>query len=225
MTMSRRPTMGIWAIIPVKSLRESKRRLAHLLSADERAQLIERFLHNALAALNRATAVHATIVISSDPVALAAARRHGAHALAETAPCGLNTDVAEAVAFAVAQAAAGVLILPADLPFLRAADVEAMLAVAVGDENGRAPAARQPYIAICTDAARNGTNALLLCPPAGFAFHYGPGSFSLHAAEARRRGMLVYEVCAPGLQFDLDTEADWLACRDRVDMFAPASGP
>lgn len=216
--------MGIWAIIPVKSLRESKRRLARLLSADERAQLIERFLHNALATLNQVTVVHATIVISSDPVALAAARRHGAHALLETAPCGLNTAVAEAVAFAVAQGAAGVLILPADLPFLHPADVEAMLAVAVGDANGRAPGARRPYIAICTDAARNGTNALLLCPPAGFTFHYGPGSFNLHAAEARRRGMLVHEVCAPGLQFDLDTEADWLACRARLGALSHAPG-
>jgi 2-phospho-L-lactate guanylyltransferase len=219
--------MDIWAIIPVKSLQGSKRRLAHMLSAEARAQLIWRFLDNALVVLNQVTAVHTTLVISSDADVLALAQQRGAHVVAEAEPHGLNTAVAEALKFAVARGAEGVLILPADLPFLRVDDVEAMLAVAAAATKGgneRESPPRQPFMAICTDAARNGTNALLLCPPAGFTFHYGPGSFGHHVAEALRCGMLVHEVSAPGLQFDLDTETDWLAFRAKLGALSHTPG-
>ena len=44
--------MTTWAVIPVKPLRDSKRRLEHLLSAEERAALIYQFLDNLLTVLD-----------------------------------------------------------------------------------------------------------------------------------------------------------------------------
>lgn len=194
--------MTTWAVIPVKYLRESKRRLAHLLTADERAGLIRGFLDNLLDVLARADGIDRTLVVTADDEVAALARRHGGRVLWEVVPLGLNGAVETGVALAAAEGATAVLVLPADLPFARVEDVATML---------RPPAVDgRPGIAICGDETLDGTNALLLAPPGDFTFHYGPGSFHAHLGEAARRGRAAEVVNAPGLRFDLDTESDWL---------------
>jgi 2-phospho-L-lactate guanylyltransferase len=193
--------MTIWAIIPVKPLTESKTRLAHLLTANERADLMRCFLQNALWTLNCVPAIGRILVISSDPEVLKMARQHGAMTIAEVQAQGLNTAVTRAAQYAQCQKASGILILPADLPFMQTADIERMIQ-AVRQKPGR-------VMAICTDDKNDGTNALLLAPPTQFTFHYGQGSFCQHLQEATRLGYSTHIVTAPGLQFDLDTEADW----------------
>jgi 2-phospho-L-lactate/phosphoenolpyruvate guanylyltransferase len=103
----------------------------------------------------------------------------------------------------VRQGADSVLILPADLPLLQTADITALL-----DTTRRQPDA--PLMVICGDETAQGTNALLLAPPAPFTFHFGPGSFARHLQEAEENGRLVRVVNGHSLQFDLDTEADWI---------------
>ncbi len=195
--------MTTWAIIPVKPLHESKRRLAHLLSADTRAELILQFIDNLLAVLNETPGIDHTLVVTGDPTAMAMGQKYGAELLIEPAPTGLNAAVSRGVEHAVNLGATTALILPADLPFACVEDIEAMLQ----PREGRASS----LMAISGDAVEDGTNALLLTPPTGFTFHYGPGSFAAHLAEAKARGRTVHRVNAHGLRFDLDTEADWLA--------------
>ena len=98
--------------------------------------------------------------------------------------------------------ASAVLILPADLPFASVEDIELMLRPRTTDP--------RPLIALSSDEAGEGTNALLLAPPGDFVFHYGPGSFRAHCREAESNGRAVHIVDASGLRFDLDTESDWL---------------
>jgi 2-phospho-L-lactate guanylyltransferase len=193
--------MTIWAIIPVKPLTESKTRLAHLLTAAERADLMRRFLQNALLTLNCVAAIERILVISSDAEVLALAQQHGALTIAEKEARGLNTAVTQAARYAQKKHASGLLILPADLPFMQTADIERMIEV-VAQNPGR-------VLAICTDDKQDGTNALLLSPPTDFTFHYGQGSFRQHLQEAARLAYTPHIITTPGLQFDLDTEADW----------------
>ena len=236
--------MPTHAIIPVKHLHDSKRRLAHLLSADERADLIGRFLDNLLLTLDAAPGIDRTLVVTCDPAVVRLARRRGADVLLEPAADGLNAAAARGAAHAAAQGATAVLLLPADLPFARAEDIEAMVRPLTTDrrppeeahakaqssqgakEEGqaysslplrlgplaplRARSSLAPLLAVCPDETEDGTNALLLAPPGDFTFHYGPGSFHAHLAEAERRGRPAHVIPAPGLRFDLDTESDWL---------------
>ncbi len=195
--------MTTWAIIPVKPLRESKRRLSHMLSADERADLILTFLDNLLLMLNATPGIDRILVVSGDPLVTTLAEKYGALVLNEPTPTGLNTAVARGMAYAAGQGAPSVLILPADLPFARDEDIDAMLRSL--DIVGR------PLLAVCGDETDQGTNALLLAPPGDFTFRYGPGSFRAHLAEAAAQGRAIYTINAPGLRFDLDTENDWLA--------------
>ena len=215
--------MPTHAVIPVKTLHDSKRRLAHLLSAEERADLIGRFLDNLLLTLSATPGIDRTLVVTCDPDVVRLARRRGAEVLLEPAADGLNAAAARGAAHAAAQGATAVLLLPADLPFVRVEDIEAMLqpleqgpgARGQGPGEERSSLAPSPWplapsLVVCPDETEDGTNALLLAPPGDFAFHYGPGSFRAHLAEAARRGRAAHVVPAPGLRFDLDTESDWL---------------
>ena len=227
--------MPTHAIIPVKYLHDSKRRLAHLLSAEARADLIGRFLDNLVLTLSAAPGIDRTLVVTCDPAVVQLAQRRGADVLLESAADGLNTAAARGAVHALAGGASAVLLLPADLPFARVEDIEAMLRPLEQVPGSRfqvpgkehpplatrhSPLATSslepgtwnlaPILAICPDETEDGTNALLLAPPGDFTFRYGPGSFRAHLAEAARRGRPAHVVPAPGLRFDLDTESDWL---------------
>jgi 2-phospho-L-lactate/phosphoenolpyruvate guanylyltransferase len=196
--------MTIWAIIPVKPPLQSKRRLAHLLSPEERADLIGGFLDGMLAELRQVEGLSKLLIVSRDPAVGAIARRHDVVLLEEKRPFGLNSAVTQAAAWAGAQGASGVLILPVDLPFLRATDIQEML-------DALPPA---PALLLAADSLSQGTNGLLVTPPNNFAFHYGPNSLHKHLQEAQEREMACRVLHCPGLQFDLDTEADWQIYRN-----------
>lgn len=198
--------MTTWAIIPVKPLHDSKRRLAHLLSAEARAELIHHFLDNLLANLSEAPGIDGVLVVTGDAEVTALAESHGAAVLVETEPSGLNEAARRGAALTARQGATAALILPADLPFARVEDIERMLRPL--------EEAYGPLLAVCGDEVEDGTNALLLAPPGDFTFHYGPGSYRAHLDEAAARGRTTCIINAPGLRFDLDTEGDWLAYRD-----------
>lgn len=213
--------MTTWAIIPVKPLHDSKRRLAHLLSAGARAELIHHFLDNLLATLNDVPGIDRVLVVTGDAEVTALAQNHGAAVLLETEPSGLNEAVRGGTALAARQGATAVLILPADLPFARVEDIEQMLAPLPTAPlptdllpAAPLPTTHHPLLAITGDETEEGTNALLLAPPGDFTFRYGPGSYHAHLAEAAARDRAIHIVNAPGLRFDLDTEGDWLAYRD-----------
>lgn len=117
----------LWAIIPVKPLRESKSRLSGVLSPDERAELTRFVLQRTLRILRQVEAVDQIMVVSRDPGLLKMARQIGAVTLVEGSRPGLNVALTRAAYVAAAQRATSLLILPSDLPLLTAADVQMML--------------------------------------------------------------------------------------------------
>lgn len=219
--------MEIWALIPVKSLLQSKRRLAHVLAAEQRAELITSLLRRELDVLSRVPALRQVLVISSDPQVWKIARRQGVLVEEEAYSPGLNAAVTRGMERAAGHGAHAVLILPVDLPYVDVADVEMMVgsgwkgamphtlgpAVAGYEgEYGTLPErANVCAMSICADAEGDGTNALFLDPARDFTFHFGPGSFQKHLQEAQKRGRHVHIISAPGMKFDIDSESDWVA--------------
>jgi 2-phospho-L-lactate/phosphoenolpyruvate guanylyltransferase len=201
--------MSTWTVIPVKQLVDSKRRLAHLVSPIERAELITYFLDNLLDVLASVSAVNHILVVTADAAVAALARKRKTGVLIEATPSDLNEAVSQGVAMAIAESATAVLILPVDLPFVQVEDVETILASGSSTTGS--------LMAICGDESETGTNALYLAPPANFTFHYGPGSFQAHLEEGRVRGRSIQVVRTPGLRFDLDDEKDWLIYNGRLD--------
>ena len=101
-----------------------------------------------------------------------------------------------------------VVILPADLPNVTAAEID-----------GLVRAGRRGGFAIASDAAGVGTNALCLASPHPFLFQFGLDSRRLHLQQAERTGLSSEVIRLPGLEFDVDSpddlnhldEQQWLA--------------
>ncbi len=207
--------MSLWAVIPLKPLLQSKSRLAAVLSAEQRAELIRVIFRRTLSVLQQVSAVQHILVISSDPDVWQLAETYHVFTLHEERPSGLNTAVSVAVHHATQQGATSTLILPADLPFLQKEDVWQLIH-ALSPINNQPPHQMAPgKMVISTDLHQDGTNALLLTSPLGFTFHYGPGSFHHHLRQARQLHLSIHSVHSPRLQFDLDTVEDWRAYQTR----------
>ncbi len=186
------------AVVPQKSLAAAKGRLGTILPADARAALSLRLLSIVCASLRAAPAVEEVIVMTPDPHVRAFAAASGVRSVWDPCP-GFNEALLEVIRSLPAHSHA-IVIMAADLPLLRTADVAAFLA---------AGTPRTAVLAPARDGT--GTNALLIPPATGIRPAFGPASLTVHRDRARALGLRVAEVNRPGLAFDLDTPADLVA--------------
>lgn len=204
-----RGTQPLWVLIPVKPFGEGKSRLAPRLSRAQRAELsralLARVLH-ATAAENM-PAIAGRVVVSRDPAALQMATSAGAHPLRELTP-ELNAALEQGRAFAVAQGAQALLVLPADLPNVSPAALEALLRAAVEPAECGNHDWGAPWGVAIVASATGGTNALLLQPADAIPFAFGPASALRHCALARARGLPARWIENPALLLDVDLPAD-----------------
>ncbi|HLE27805.1 MAG TPA: 2-phospho-L-lactate guanylyltransferase [Anaerolineales bacterium] len=190
--------MTIWAIVPVKPFLRSKSRLARVLSPQERAGLSREFLGHALDVLAQVPAITQTLVISRDSEALALAREYRAYTVTESGAPDLNQALRRATEAARGLGADAVLILPTDLPFLSASDVQQLIA----DEGA------EPTVVIAPDRRESGTNALFVRPPGWMDYAFGRGSFRRHLDLAAKAGAQVRLCRLPGAALDVDVPED-----------------
>ena len=192
--------MTLFAVVPVKDLAGTKSRLEPVLSGAGRAGLTLHMMKNVLAALQDAGVEH-VCVVSPDRKVLTTAEEAGAAPILQRSR-GLNPALEEAREWAVEGGATALLVFPADLPLLRAPDVEALLEAAEGhDREG-------PLAVVSPDSASAGTNALLLRPPDALPFLFGLDSFEAHLNAAEERGTPTRVCRRDGIAFDLDTAED-----------------
>ena len=190
--------MTLFAVVPVKDLVGTKSRLEPVLNASGRAGLTIYMMNNVLAALKGAGVEH-TCVVSPDRTVLSLAEEAGAQPLLQEGD-GLNQALEQARDWASERGAASLLVLPADLPLLRAPDVGVIVEAAEQVEG--------PLAVVCPDATGEGTNALLLRPPDALPFLFGPDSFNGHLSAARERELQTRTCHRTQLAFDLDTAHD-----------------
>jgi 2-phospho-L-lactate guanylyltransferase len=110
----------------------------------------------------------------------------------------------------LARPSPSLLVVSADLPWLRAADVSALVAIA---GTGRS-------VVIAPDRSGEGTNALLLSPFDAIPFRFGAGSRRAHAAEAEASKSRLCYFQADGTANDVDEPADL----DRLRGIGPLVG-
>ena len=192
-------------IIPCRSLRGGKTRLAPCLNAEARRKLCERLLLQTLDLAARLVAPDYIRVVSGDEDALAIASGYRVCALSD-AGSGLNAalETARASLKTDNTATDTILILPIDLPF------------ATADALHRAKS-RAGDIVIAPDASGTGTNLLLL-RDAGLwrlPFRFGPGSYAAHLAAARAHGLTATTFRDRRIAFDIDQPEHYRTWRAR----------
>lgn len=181
----------IVAAVPLKRLAEAKSRLAPHLSHEQREELVVRLVTQTIEALRDSDAVERIVLVTAEEAL-------GQHLGVQTVPDagGLNPSLRGAASWAMREGARGLLIVPADLAFLRAEDISAL--VQSRPERGIAIAPTED----------GGTGALLLSPPDVLPPAFGPDSFARHVRSARQAGLEVRENGRRGFSVDVDTLRD-----------------
>ncbi|HKP11066.1 MAG TPA: 2-phospho-L-lactate guanylyltransferase [Blastocatellia bacterium] len=185
-------------LIPLKDPANAKTRLASLLSPDERRRLAWAMFEDVSRAAAGAARADGVCLVSSYAPAIAHARRLGWEALVEHAQASESASIDWASRVLAGRGVAAVLRLPADLPLVRAEDVDALLATEVST----------PAAILVPSREGTGTNAILRTPPTLFPSRFGPNSLALHRAEAARVGVECLIVSSERIALDIDEPAD-----------------
>jgi 2-phospho-L-lactate guanylyltransferase len=179
--------------VPVRPLQDAKTRLAPILSAGERAELMLAMVEDVLAAA-AAQSGWETWVISSDARVLDAARAAGAEAVPE-AGATLLAAVRQVETAALERGAPRLAVLLADLPWVTARALADVLEVSAPVVAARA-------------ASDGGTNLLVRTPPDAIRPRFGRDSFQKHLWAARRARVEAVAAESEELAFDLDDADD-----------------
>ena len=189
---------GIVAIVPMKPLGQSKTRLSGVLSQQERADLSLAMFGRVVAAA--CEALGGVWVIGGDEAVKLTAEDLGAVWLEDP-----GNDLNGSLSFALDKACIdgkSAIYLPADLPFVTAADITKIAQASNGGETLTLSPAQQD----------GGTNAMLIPKCLSFPPLLGKNSFEMHKLQASSLG-IPYTVClSDGLALDLDTPDDLALC-------------
>ncbi|MGH6912386.1 MAG: 2-phospho-L-lactate guanylyltransferase [Geminicoccales bacterium] len=192
---------SLWAVVPLKDARRAKQRLAPLLAAQQRMGLARAMARDVLLALGRVRDLAGILVVAGDPAVRELARPVGARVIDETLSPGMRAAVAAAAQALARDRAAGMLVVPADLPLITPAEIETVLAA-----HGDAPA-----VTLVPAIADQGSNGLACSPVDVIPPLFGPRSSVRHREAALARGVQPCVLPLPGWGRDIDRPDDLLA--------------
>ncbi len=193
-TLGRGVINGLWALVPLKRLATAKQRLAPVLEAAPRTELMLSMAADVLTALIQLEAVERVLVVSEDPAAEQLALDAGVEWFRVSPGGGLNSDLECAAAFAQEQGARQILIVHANLPFLKPEPLRRFITHRSGKT-------------IRLAACKAGTSTNLLLTPLPLAFPLVFGSHSL-ARFQRLLGEMAEVVRDSALSMDIDNPED-----------------
>lgn len=177
------------ALVPIKQGSNGKSRLAEVLSQEERDLLSLRMAKHVLSELGHCNGINTITILSN--------ARPDWWSGSWVADCGLGLNE-EINGWRQTCGANAILIVHADLPLLQAEDVRHILDIA--ETEG---------IALATDRASEGSNALAIADGRPFEFRFGPNSRRFHLAQSPE--MTVVERIS--LSADIDTPDDLIFAR------------
>ena len=188
--------MAVYAVVPVKTLADSKRRLSSVFTPQERKELTLAMLEDVLNAL-QASVVDETVIVGEDLAVEQVAKKFGASYLSANG-ASLNPTIEEATSWCMKKGSESVLVLPADVPLLDAKDINRIIELGKGGGS-----------AVVLSPSQNwGTNALFQNPPKLIPACFGPKSFLNHIREAYCKGIGVRLHFSSGLATDIDSAED-----------------
>lgn len=185
--------------MPVKRLDRAKSRLRGVLADERHAELVLALLLDTLTSATAAEQVRGVLVVCEDARvtgALEAAGLPGVDWVDERGLPGLNAALRHGAGLA-ARRSAVVGALQADLPTLRAEELDAAITSAAGRR------------AFCPDREGTGTTLLLAAPGTPLAPRFGSGSAAAHETG----GAVPVGLSLPTLRCDVDTESDLVTAR------------
>ena len=189
--------MQVSAFIPIKKYSHSKRRLASILSEQQRSDLSKAMATQTIKALIQSNICDSITLVTNDP-----------HLIIEGASIfftesSLNQALNEAIA--CNDSNNPILIMHADLPRINERDLDNLAA-----------SFNKSFISIVPDIKESGTNCLLYDPAMKFNLQFGINSYALFLSEFKGKDYRWNQHSIESLQYDLDSEDDYFKLKDYV---------
>jgi 2-phospho-L-lactate guanylyltransferase len=188
--------MAVYAVVPVKHLDASKRRLSSVLTPKDRRELTLLMLEDVLSAI-KASTVQGILVVGSDAAVQVMAEKFGAAYVNEETR-GLNAAVTLSIDWCMREGADSVLVLPSDIPLLSSADINNIIEMGNCNES----------TVVLSPSNNGGTNALYQKPPRLIVSCFGSRSFDKHIKQAHVKGVSLKLHYSSSVAFDIDCEQD-----------------
>jgi 2-phospho-L-lactate guanylyltransferase len=185
-------------LLPVKDLRNAKKRLIGVLSPEERFALAEAMLADTIRAVKGIRCAEKIFVVTNYEPTMQQAEENRWEILCEQQQISESHSVDAASKICEQRGVTGLLRLPLDLPLIQSSDIDELLAAVCPG----------PSLLIVPSRDGTGTNAILRTPPTLFPSHFGNGSFAKHLAEAESAYAQVVVRRNPRLEMDVDDESD-----------------
>jgi 2-phospho-L-lactate guanylyltransferase len=182
-------------ILPVKSPRTAKRRLAHDLDPAVHAAVIEALYLDAIDLCVASTSATWWVVTDDDTVLKEAAAR-GLETLRDDG-LGLNPAIEMALASVRERGATSATVIPSDVPLALPEDIQDLLDTGATSD-----------VVLVPSGADGGTNGLFMQPPDLVKPSFGPASLQAHLDAASRAGSRCAVLPLPRLALDIDTIDD-----------------
>jgi 2-phospho-L-lactate guanylyltransferase len=188
-----------YVVIPVREFRTTKLRLGAGLGPRERAALTSALLRNILTEIEKSKANEAIVVASSPRmISKLLSKFQKARVVKESRHHGGVDSAMEDGLKAIRQDGGSVLLIPSDLPLIRASALNDVIALAAKYD-----------VLINPSAKLDGTNLLAFDLQGGrIPFHYDDDSFRKHLLEAKRLRRKYRVLRMPEFSFDVDSDED-----------------
>lgn len=183
-------------LVPVKSLKQAKQRLAPVLDQPARTQLAQAMLQDVLETIASWKGRPDVAIVSCDSFALSLASAYGFEIIADHKNSG-ETEAIELATRVCEMRGLDTLVIPADIPLLQSWELQTILDAAPKIGSVLVPA-----------GDGRGTNAALRRPAALFPLRFGNDSFKPHLAAAQASGQPCVVLSLPGIAVDVDNPAD-----------------
>ena len=200
--------MTVEAVVALKTLVQSKRRLSAVLSDKQRCDLVEAMAQDVLSRLMGHPAIDTVHAVCGEGWAHSDFPE-GALVMWEEGESRASGLIAAYEMVAAKTAAEGLFFIHADLPFLGQEDISAVIAASLDD-----------HAVLSPDLKETGTNAVLRWRHQSLPLCFGEDSFARHQQAAKATGSSWRVARAHGVALDVDEPADL----DRLDSNAPGLG-
>jgi 2-phospho-L-lactate guanylyltransferase len=184
-------------LVPVKNLSSAKQRLAAVLDQPSRTELAQTMLHDVLSALAASMRRPTVALVTGDPFAVEVAHRYGFEIIPDLENPGETGAIEMATRLCEQRGIDSTLVVPADIPLIRAAELDEILTQAPAQGSVLVPA-----------FDGRGTNAVFRRPASLFPLQFGNDSFKPHLAAARATNHPCVVLHLPGIAVDVDNPAD-----------------
>lgn len=184
-------------LIPVKNLEDAKQRLSPLLNAEQRREIARAMLEDVVETVSQCRHLAPAALVTGDHYAIALAGEFGLEVIEDEVNPGESGAIDMATRACEARGITTTLVLPADIPLIRAEEVEAIFAAAP-DEG----------VVLAPSWDRRGSNAVLRRPASLIPLRFGNDSFEPHLEAATTTGKPCVVLTLPGISLDVDTPED-----------------